>query len=193
MIYFCRQNGKTAQMKRYLIALILLIWAMMIHAQRTCVVADMESRKPIKNALIMTDTHHAARTNLYGYFAMQYAFDSATVSHPSFHSTKVKRTALPDTIFLLKKMNLLHEVTIYGVDKQKHSLALHMESARRAAATAPQPSSGMISKSFDFANMIDRRKRHDRKVLKKLEKIFKEMDAMDDPLYLPPKKKTDKE
>jgi hypothetical protein len=41
--------------------------------------------------------------------------------------------------------------------------------------------------------MIDRRKRHDRKVLKKLEKIFKEMDAMDDPLYLPPKKKTDKE
>lgn len=167
-------------MKRFLIVWLLLTWMMTIHAQRTCVVADMESRKPIKNVLIMTDTHHAARTNLYGYFAMQYAFDNATVSHPSFHSTKVKRTALPDTIFLLKKMNLLHEVTIYGVDKQKHSLAFHQKAAQNAAAGAPQPSSGTVIATFDFADMIDRRKRHDRKVLKKLEKIFKEMDAMDD-------------
>ena len=58
-------------MKRFLIVWLLLTWMMTIHAQRTCVVADMESRKPIKNVLIMTDTHHAARTNLYGYFAMQ--------------------------------------------------------------------------------------------------------------------------
>ena len=122
---------------------------------------------------------------------MQYAFDSATVSHPSFHSTRVKRTALPDTIFLLKKMNLLQEVTIYGNDKQKHSLAFQQESARRAAAFAPRRSSGTIP--FDFADMLDRRKRHDRKVLKKLEKIFKEMDAMDDPLYRSPKEKTNKE
>lgn len=180
-------------MKRFLIVWLLLTWIMTIHAQRTCVVADMESRKPIKNVLIMTDTHHAARTNLYGYFAMQYAFDSATVSHPSFHSTKVKRTALPDTIFLLKKMNLLQEVTIYGVDKQKHSLAFHQKAAQNAAAGAPRRSSGTISLTFDFADMLDRRKRHDRKVLKKLEKIFKEMDAMDDPLYIPPKEKMNKE
>lgn len=171
-------------MKRFNSALLLLTWVMMIHAQRTCVVADMESRKPIRNALIMTDTHHAAKTNLYGYFAMKYAFDSATVSHPSFHSTSVKRTALPDTIFLLKKMNLLQEVTIYGVDKQKRSLVFHKESARNAAAGAPRRSSGTISMTFDFADMLDRRKRHDKKVLKKLERIFKEMDAMDDPLSL---------
>ncbi|MBP3777437.1 MAG: hypothetical protein IJ069_02400 [Prevotella sp.] len=178
-------------MKRHVITWLLLAWMTTIHAQRTCVVADMESRKPIRNALIMTDTHHAARTNLYGYFAMKYAFDSATVSHPSFHSTKVKRTALPDTIFLLKKLNLLQEVTIYGVDRQKQSLAFHKESARRAAAGAPRPSSGTVSLTFDFANMLDRRKRHDKKVLKKMEKIFKEMDAMDDPLYIPPKERID--
>ena len=177
-------------MKRYFTALLMLTWMTMIHGQRTCVVADMESGKPIRDALIMTDTHHAARTNLYGYFAMQYAFDSATVSHPSFLSTKVKRTALPDTIFLLKKMNQLQEVTIYGVDRQKQSFAFHKGAAQRAAAGAPRRSSGMISYSFDFANMIDRRKRHDMKELKKLEKIFKEMDAMDDPLYIPPKEKT---
>jgi hypothetical protein len=81
-------------------------------------------------------------------------------------------------------MNLLQEVTIYGVDKQKRSLVFHKESARNAAAGAPRRSSGTISLTFDFADMLDRRKRHDKKVLKKLERIFKEMDAMDDPLSL---------
>ena len=90
-------------------------------------------------------------------------------------------------------MNLLQEVTIYGVDKQKHSLAFHQKAAQNAAAGAPRRSSGTISLTFDFADMLDRRKRHDRKVLKKIEKIFKEMDAMDDPLYIPPKEKMNKE
>ena len=140
-------------MKQYVITWFLLAWMTMIHAQRTCVVADMESRKPIRNALIMTDTHHAARTNLYGYFAMQYAFDSATVSHPSFHSTKIKRTALPDTIFLLKKLNLLQEVTIYGVDRQKASLAFMKKSAQEAGAANPPAPSASAAVNFDFASI----------------------------------------
>ena len=135
---------------------ILLVCTTCVYAQRTCVIADMETHKPVRDALIMTDTRHAARTNLYGYFEMKYAFDSATVSHPSFLSRKVKRTTLPDTVFLLKKTHLLQEVTIYGVDRQKASLAFMKKSAQR---------------------------RHDKKQLKKMQKIFQELDAMDDPLY----------
>lgn len=174
-------------MNRLCILWLWLAWTVCVQAQRTCVIADMESRKPIKDALIMTDTRHAARTNLYGYFEMKYVFDSATVSHPSFLSRKVKRTTLPDTVFLLKKMNLLQEVTIYGVDRQKQSLSFLKKSAQREAAdNAPSPSATM-SYHFDFANMLDRRRRHDKKQLAKMQKIFQELDAMDDPLSVPPK------
>lgn len=166
---------------------ILLVCTTWVHAQRTCVIADMETRKPIRDALIMTDTRHAARTNLYGYFEMKYVFDSATVSHPSFLSRKVKRTTLPDTVFLLKKTHLLQEVTIYGVDRQKASLAFMKKSAQEEGAAHPPASSASVTVDFDFANMLDKRRRHDKKQLKKMQKIFQELDAMDDPLYTPSK------
>lgn len=176
------QNRKMTKKSAYIIG-ILLVCTTCVYAQRTCVIADMETHKPVRDALIMTDTRHAARTNLYGYFEMKYAFDSATVSHPSFLSRKVKRTTLPDTVFLLKKTHLLQEVTIYGVDRQKASLAFMKKSAQEEGAAHPPVSSASATVNFDFASMLDKRRRHDKKQLKKMQKIFQELDAMDDPLY----------
>ncbi len=168
-------------MKHFIIITCLMAGWIEVYAQRTCMIADMETKKPIRDALIMTDTRHGARTNIYGYFEMKYNFDSATVSHPSYFSLKVKRATLPDTVFLLRKTHILQEVTIYGTDRRKQSIAFIQEAARRAAAEAPQPGGGAVTKTFDFADMLDRRRRHDRKELKKLQKIFKKMDEMDQP------------
>ncbi|GEM_PF-2130484 len=179
--YILLQPINNKSMKRPITIICLLAGWMETSAQRTCVIADMETRKPIHNALIMTDTHHGARTNLYGYFEMKYNFDSATVSHPSFFSLKVKRTTLPDTVFLLRKTHLLQEVTIYGTDLRKQSISSVQNAARRAAAEAPTPGGGTVNITFDFANLLDRRRRHDRKQLKKLQEIFKKMDEMDEP------------
>ena len=90
---------------------------------------------------------------------------------------------MPDTVFLLKKPHLLQEVTIYGVDRQKASLAFMKKSAQEAGAANPPAPSASATVNFDFANMLDKRRRHDKKQLKKMQKIFQELDAMDDPLY----------
>ena len=100
-------------MRRLLIGL-LLIASTSVEAQQF-VVADMESRVPLRDVIIHTDDNQSAKTIWDGTFSLNDGFDRISFSHPLYEKRYVLKSELKgDTIFLLPKMNTLREVVIYG-------------------------------------------------------------------------------
>ena len=165
-------------MKRlFLVIIALVVSVSLANAQKTCVIANAEDHVPIREALIHTDNNHWARTDYRGYWTMKYQFDSATVSKPGYVKTTVYLKNLPDTLFLLPESHQLGTVEVWGKDKE--SINRMKEQAAQEALGAAGASSGA---SFDFANMLDKRGRRDRKHMKKAHELFKEMEEKKDPI-----------
>lgn len=165
-------------MKRlFLVIIVLVVSVSLANAQKTCVIANAEDHVPIREALIHTDNNHWARTDYRGYWTMKYQFDSATVSKPGYVKTTVYLKNLPDTLFLLPESHQLGTVEVWGKDKE--SINRMKEQAAQEALGAAGASSGA---SFDFANMLDKRGRRDRKHMKKAHELFKEMEEKKDPI-----------
>lgn len=100
-------------MRRLLIGL-LLIASTSVEAQQF-VVADMESRVPLRDVIIHTNDNQSAKTIWDGTFSLNDGFDRISFSHPLYEKRYVLKSELKgDTIFLLPKMNTLREVVIYG-------------------------------------------------------------------------------
>lgn len=165
-------------MKRlFLVIIALVVSVSLANAQKTCVIANAEDHVPIREALIHTDNNHWARTDYRGYWTMKYQFDSATVSKPGYVKTTVYLKNLPDTLFLLPESHQLGTVEVWGKDKE--NINRMKEQAAQEALGAAGASSGA---SFDFANMLDKRGRRDRKHMKKAHELFKEMEEKKDPI-----------
>lgn len=165
-------------MKRlFLIIIAFVVIVSLANAQKTCVIANAEDHVPIREALIHTNNNHWARTDYRGYWTMKYQFDSATVSKPGFVKTTVYLKNLPDTLFLLPESHQLGTVEVWGKDKE--SIHRMKEKAAQEALEAAGAASGA---SFDFANMLDKRGRRDRKHMKKAHELFKEMEDKKDPI-----------
>lgn len=100
-------------MKRLLIGLSLIVFTS-VEAQQF-VVADMESRVPLRDVLVYTDNNQNTKTIWDGTFSLKEGFDRISFSHPLYEKRYVLKSELKgDTIFLLPKMNTLREVVIYG-------------------------------------------------------------------------------
>ena len=100
-------------MKRFLIGS-LLVASASVNAQQY-LVADMESRVPIRDVQIHTDDNQNTRTIGDGTFSLKKGFGRISFSHPLYEKRYVLTSELKgDTIFLLPKMNTLREVVIYG-------------------------------------------------------------------------------
>ena len=100
-------------MKSFLIVL-LLITSASAGAQQF-VVADMESRVPLRDVLVHTDDNQDTRTIWDGTFSLKEGFNRISLSHPLYEKRYVLKSEMKrDTIFLLPKMNTLREVVIYG-------------------------------------------------------------------------------
>ena len=100
-------------MKRLLIGLSLIIFTS-VEAQQF-VVADMESRVPLREVIIHTDDNQGTKTIWDGTFSLNEGFERISFSHPLYEKRYVLKSELKgDTIFLLPKMNTLREVVIYG-------------------------------------------------------------------------------
>ena len=100
-------------MKRFLIGS-LLVTSVSVEAQQF-VVADMESRVPLRGVLVHTNDNQDARSNWDGTFLLKEGFEKILFSHPHYEKRYVLRSELKgDTIYLLPSMNTLREVVIYG-------------------------------------------------------------------------------
>lgn len=160
-------------MKRLLFFLCVIVLCGMAKAQKTCVIANAEDHVPIREALIHTDNNQYARTDYRGYWNMKNLFDSATVSKIGFLKTTIYLKNLPDTVFLLPESHQLGAVEVWGKDKEGIN---RMEEQAKQVALGAASSSGA---AFDFANLLDRRGRRDRKHKKKAHQLFKEMEEKD--------------
>lgn len=92
----------------------LLAVSLGVRAQ-TFVVADLESRVPIRDVLVYTDDHQQVKSHWDGTFSLNEGFVRINFSHPKYLERYVLKTELKsDTIYLLPSMNTLDEVVIYG-------------------------------------------------------------------------------
>lgn len=146
--------------------------------ERTIVVADMETRTPIRQVLVFLPNRESVRTNYRGEFVLRTdTFSLLRLRHPKYHELKVTAAELAreDTLLLLPRENPLGEVVVYGhrKDEQAKLNALHnqissqMIDELRALAYKP-------GVNFDFGELTDfkgraRRKRGER-IKRSLEK-----------------------
>lgn len=146
-------------------------------AQRTCVVADMETKIPLKDAIIHTNTNHWARTNYTGQFEMRYAFDSATVSKNGYVATEIYLKELPDTVWLLPEGRQLKEVEVWG-ENNRH-IQIMREGLQEKAREMAAPKSGL---SFSLDKLLDVRARRDARHRVKAQKVMRDRDMAGDPI-----------
>lgn len=163
-------------MKRLFFFFVLLFFVALVKAQKTCVIANAEDHVPIREVLIHTDNNQFARTDYRGYWSIKNRFDSATVSKLGFLKTTIYLKNLPDTVFLLPESRQLGTVEVWGKDKE--GINRMSEQAKQAALGAASSSGA----AFDFANLLDRRGRRDRRHKKKAHELFKEMEEKKDPI-----------
>lgn len=79
------------------------------------VVADMESRVPIRDVLIHTNDNQDTKSCWDGTFSLHEGFDKIMFSHMNYEKRYVLKSELKgDTIWLMPRMNALREVVIYG-------------------------------------------------------------------------------
>lgn len=138
-------------------------------------VADIESRKPLKNVTIQLDRRtEKVQTEWGGRFVLKNdSFQSMTLTHPSYLTRVIdKKEGVPDTIFLLPSGQQLAEVVVIG---HAPKMAISTEEIRKYAAENYTPSgSGGVSVSFDFFDMIDFKGRKHKKRAKKMKEIMED-------------------
>ena len=166
-------------MKKVIVLLLCSIVSIEMLAQRRVVVVDMDTNVPIRDVSVKIDSQKVVQTDYLGRIDVPIVFDSIAFSHLRYEHERLTMTEVGDTMFLLPKNHLLPEVTVTELDPRIKGLISGWvrQGAMRGAAEVPRAT---ISYSFDFADMLDRRGRRDRKHLERAKKILKEWDEKPD-------------
>ena len=121
---------------RKLLILSLLATSASAEAQQY-VVADMESRAPIRDVLIHTDDNQDTRSNWDGTFSLHEGFGKINLSHLNYEKRYILKSELKgDTIWLMPNMNALREVVIYGERRFDNRMAEMWKSTKEQTVDA---------------------------------------------------------
>jgi hypothetical protein len=169
-------------MLRYILSLFILLTAFcQTHAQeaqgKKLVVIDIETKVPMRGVIVSTKTGYRDTTNWRGICHVPAAFDTLTVFKHNYIPERLIANELKDTTALIPSGSAISEVTVWGKNNVNQNIKEGISSQ-----PLPNPSNASISYSFDFANLIDRRGRRDRKHLKTVKNKFQEMDVTGDPI-----------
>ena len=157
-------------MQRTISLIIVILSAVYVSAQRKIVVVDMETHIPIAGVSVKTDSVHAVMTDINGIANIAERFDSISFNHMKYLSDKVTFEEMKDTMYLVPKNLMLPDVVVTGVNPD-----LKKAMKKNYERMLEQPT--VKGLTFDFANIIDRRGRRDRKHYKKAKEILREWDA----------------
>ena len=157
-------------MQRTISLIIVILSAVYVSAQRKIVVVDMETHLPVADVSVKTDSARAVMTDRNGYANIPEQFDSISFSHMRYLSDKVTFEEMKDTMYLVPKNLMLPDVVVTGVNPD-----LKKAMKKNYERMLEQPT--VKGLTFDFANIIDRRGRRDRKHYKKAKEILREWDA----------------
>lgn len=169
-------------MLRYILSLFLLLIAFcQSNAQETrgkkLVVIDIETKVPMRGVIVSTKHGYRDTTNWRGICHVPAAFDTLTVFKHNYIPERLVANELKDTTVLIPSGSAISEVTVWGKNNINQNVKKGIEDQ-----PLPNPSNAAISYSFDFANLIDRRGRRDRKHLRNVKQKFQELDVTGDPI-----------
>ncbi|MCR5130021.1 MAG: hypothetical protein K6C10_00990 [Prevotella sp.] len=152
---------------------VLTAFALCSIAQRPIVVLDMDTGLPVRDVSVRVDNGAAKQTDYLGRTSVPILFDSIMFSHVRYESERLNYQEVRDTMYLLPIEHMLPEVQVTELNPQTKSLISSWAKigAMMGAAEAPK---GVAS--FDFASMLDRRGRRDKKHLERAKKILKDWD-----------------
>lgn len=143
---------------------------------RKLVVADIETKVPMRGVIVSTKGGYCDTTNWRGVCHVPVSFDTLLVAKANYIAERIVLSELKDSTFLIPAGTAISEVTVWGkegIDDKVKGWAAGMP------AILPDPATGRIA-VLDFANWIDKRSRRDHKHLRKVRKKFSEMDEYDD-------------
>ena len=143
-------------------------------AQRVVLVCDMETHTPLRDVVVVTNDKYRDTTDYTGVAHLPVSFGEATFMRYGYIAYTAKQESISDTIMLLPSMNSLHDVVVWGKDLRLQSILGVKSAILKDVLSQPRSSSGA---SFDFANMLDRRGRRDKKHLEKAKEVLKEWDS----------------
>lgn len=143
------------------------------------VVADIETRVPIRDVIVITETGYQDTTNYRGICYIPQNFDTLTVYKVNYLTEKLLLKEVKDSTFLIPNHKRIGEVTVWGKDRNKQ-LQDNVDSWSRQNGQLPDPSKPAATIGLDFAKMLDKRYRKDQKQLRKTRQLFNEMEKYDD-------------
>jgi hypothetical protein len=141
--------------------------------ERVIWVADLESKRPLKNVMVRLDRREeVVKTEWGGRFILKNdSFQTMKLTHPSYLTRIIdKKEGVPDTIFLLPSGQQLAEVVVVG---KAPKMVVSTEDVQKYAAENYTPSgSGGATVNFDFFDLIDFKGRKHRKRAKKMKDLM---------------------
>lgn len=146
---------------------------------RKFVVADMETRVPVRDAVVSTKSGYRDTTNYRGICYIPTKFDTLSVSHGKYLTERLTMKETKDTTFLIPNSHQLSEVTVWGEGGPSVSKGLTEQVRQIFRENTPNAGFG-----FDFAKILDGRYRRDMKHLRKTKEIFKKLDKDDEDLIV---------
>ena len=157
-------------MKRIVCLLLMICTAVMVSAQRKIIVLDAETYEPVEGVSIWADSMEVVKTNGQGIVFVKEPFDSLTFSHLKYGRERLAAKEVADTMLMFAHDMELPEVVVMAVSPELTKSI--RSSIKRMVSEIPQNSGA----SFDFANLLDKRGRRDRKHLKRAKKILQDYD-----------------
>lgn len=145
---------------------------------RRFVVADIETRVPVRGAIVATKNGYRDTTNYRGVCFIPVQFDTISVMQAKYLTERLTLKETKDSTYLIPNSHQITEVTVWGDGQPKVTKGLQDAITQAAKESAPVHS-GI---GFDFANLLDRRGRRDRKHLEKTRGLFNQIDQSKDPI-----------
>src|SRR3712207_5592245 len=143
---------------------------------RKFVVADIETRVPVRGAVVSTPDGYRDTTNYRGICYIPQTFDTLSVAKPGYLTERLIPKEVADSTYIIPDSRRLSEVTVWGKDRAT-LLQENVERWTRQGETLPNTDGNGGSIGFDLANMLNKRYRRDQKNLRIVRQQFKNMDT----------------
>lgn len=142
-------------MTRCFLIILSVFTAVRVAAQSGAVVADMSSRKPLRDALVVTDGGEKVATDYRGRFALSGSYRGASVICKGYLRRNMTSDEMRrDTIFLIPEVKTLSGVEIVLPGDGLSTLKQSFMSEKSNVPVKPKSAI-----SFDFFGIFDKSKR----------------------------------
>lgn len=173
-------NSHTPLPQRSDFRIVLVFWFVIFFTPisgyaQNILVCDAATHFPIRDVIVHIDNKRIGQTTWEGLIQVPDSFQSAQFEKKGYLSERLLRAeVLKDTVFLYPADHYLDEVIVVG--KQIVDGRSLLKKMPKRDILDKQARGG----SFDFALMLDKRFRRDKKHVAQLREVFKKMDGLTD-------------